>query len=79
MTVEEKVKQLIATQAGEDDSTRISSSQRLNEDLGLDSLDAVEICMGIEDEYQLDIPSDDIEPLKTVGDVIKYTLEHVGK
>ncbi|KEH99355.1 acyl carrier protein [Clostridium novyi A str. 4552] len=42
------------------------------DDLGVDSLDIFEIVMEIEDEFDLEIPNEDIENVKTVGDLVKY-------
>lgn len=55
------------------DLTEIHNDTRLSEDLGLDSLDLVEIGMEIEREYGIIIPDIEVEQWKTVGDVVKST------
>ena len=45
---------------------------RIAEDLGADSLDVVELLMSIEDEFEVEIPDEEIENLKTIGDVVEY-------
>ena len=49
-----------------------------NEDLGADSLDLVELIMGIEEEFDIEIPDEDAEKLTTVGEALKYTLAKIG-
>ena len=46
------------------------------DDLGADSLDLFELVMSLEDKYDVEIPSEELEKLLTVGDVIKYIEEH---
>ncbi|HCA40273.1 MAG TPA: acyl carrier protein [Aminobacterium sp.] len=48
------------------------------EDLGADSLDIVELIMGIEEEFDIEIPDEDAEKLTSVGEAMKYTLEKLG-
>ena len=47
------------------------------EDLGADSLDIVELIMGIEEEFDIEIPDDQVEKIKTVGDIVKFIEEKV--
>ncbi len=67
----EKVKAILAEQfdAVEDDITTETSIQ---DDLGADSLDVVDLLMVIEGEFDLEVPDTEIENLKTVGDLVKY-------
>ena len=68
---EERVRTIICDQlAVEPDKVKPASS--FIEDLGADSLDIVELVMTMEEEFDLDIPDEDAEKMKTVGDVIKY-------
>lgn len=70
-TVEERVKTIICDQlAVEPDKVKPTAS--FIEDLGADSLDIVELVMTMEEEFDLDIPDEDAEKIKTVGDVVKY-------
>lgn len=50
----------------------------LQGDLRLDSLDIVELVMNLEDEFAIEIPDDEIEPLKTVADVLAYVERRVA-
>ena len=67
----EKITQMLADQldANIDDMTM---ETRIGEDLGADSLDVVELLMAIEEEFDVEIPDEDIEALKTIGDVVEY-------
>ncbi|MDO4785636.1 MAG: acyl carrier protein [Fretibacterium sp.] len=48
------------------------------EDLGADSLDIVELIMGIEEEFDIEIPDEDAEKLTSVGEALNYTLSKIG-
>lgn len=67
----EKVIALIADQLGVD-ASEISADSRFNEDLNADSLDLYSLVMAIEDEYGVEIPSEKLEELATVQDVIDF-------
>ena len=67
----EKVKKIVAKSLGVDEST-ITKASSFQEDLGADSLDLMDMVMALEDEYNVEIPTDDLEQLVTVGDVVKY-------
>jgi acyl carrier protein len=66
------IKSIIEEQLGITDSEKITMETDLEEDLGADSLDAVEIIMAIEDEFDLEIPDQVAEELKTVTEIITY-------
>lgn len=70
-TIEAKVKSIIADQlgVGEDE---IKPASSFIEDLGADSLDIVELVMAMEEEFEIEIPDDQAENIKTVGDAINY-------
>ena len=70
----EKMKELIADQLGIDAET-ITAGSKFKEDLGADSLDLFELVMALEEEYNVEIPSEDLIELNTVEDVIKYLQE----
>ncbi len=72
----DKVKEIIVEQLGVE-ASRVSMDTHLMKDLEADSLDAVEIIMGIEEEYELEIPEEDAEGFQLVGDIVKYIEEHV--
>lgn len=50
----------------------ITEASRIEEDLGADSLDCVELLMAFEGEFNIEIPDEDVEKIKTVGDIYKY-------
>ena len=66
-----KVKQMIAEQLSAD-AASITEETSFKDDLGADSLDLFELVMAMEDEFNVEIPTDDLENLLTVGDVMKY-------
>jgi acyl carrier protein len=55
-----------------EDPRHIVADARLVHDLGADSLDAVALVMAIEDRFDVDMPDEDVEPLRTVGQLIEY-------
>ncbi len=67
----EKMKSMIAAQLGVKEET-ITKESNLKEDLGADSLDLFQLVMDLEDEYAVKIPSEDLESLVTVEDVMEY-------
>ncbi len=69
--VVDKIKTILAEQFKMDKSD-IEVSALIQDDLGADSLDVVELLMTIEDEFSLEIPDEDIENIKTVGDLVSY-------
>ncbi|MFA9378821.1 MAG: acyl carrier protein [Lachnotalea sp.] len=70
----ERMKEIIAEQlSAQVDAVTLSTS--FKEDLGADSLDLFELVMALEDEYSVEIPSEDLEKLTTVGAVIDYLKE----
>ncbi|WP_075719279.1 acyl carrier protein [Roseburia sp. 499] len=67
----EKMKEIIAEQLSAE-AADITMETSFKEDLGADSLDLFELVMALEDEYSVEIPSEDLENLLTVGDVVNY-------
>jgi len=76
-TVQPKVKEVIADQLGVDPE-RVKIEASFIDDLGADSLDIVELVMAVEEEFGIEIPDEDAEKLKTVGDFCNY-LQSKGK
>lgn len=74
-TIEAKVKSIIADQlgVGEDE---IKPESSFIEDLGADSLDIVELVMAMEEEFEIEIPDEEAENIKTVGDAVNYINTH---
>lgn len=73
--VEEKIKEIITKQMGVK-SEQVTSETSFINDLGADSLDTVELIMEFEDAFDMNIPDEDAEKIRTVGDAIKYIEEH---
>ena len=74
-TIEQKVKNIIADQLGVgEDEIKITSS--FIDDLGADSLDIVELVMAMEEEFEVEIPDEEAENIKTVQDAINSVTTH---
>ena len=71
----EKVKSIIVDQLDVDEE-KVTMNANIQDDLGADSLDIVDLVMSFEDEFDLEIPDDQVENIKTVGDVVKYIEEN---
>ena len=69
--MENKIKSIIVEQLGVK-AEEVTLEAKIMDDLGADSLDAVELVMALEEEFGIEIPDEDAEKLITVGDVIKY-------
>ena len=70
------MKKILAEQLDADiDSITLETD--IQDDLGADSLDVVEMLMSIEDEFEIEIPDEKIESLKTVGQVVEYIQENM--
>lgn len=68
----DKIKKIIVEQLNIDDGAFINLDTNLQEDLDADSLDAVEIIMNIEEEFDIKVDDDELENIKTIGDIVKY-------
>lgn len=67
----EKIRDRLADQLGIDE-TEITLDAQFKEDLGADSLDLMEMVMGLEDEYGIEIPVEELEQIETIGDLVEY-------
>ena len=67
----EKLRKIICDQL-ELDEDNITLETNLLDDLGADSLDVVDLVMSIEDEFEMEVPDEEIEKMKTVADVVKF-------
>lgn len=67
----EKIKEIVAESLGTEAST-LTAETSFKEDLGADSLDLFEMVMALEEEFNVEIPTDDLEGIKTIGDVEEY-------
>ena len=75
MTID-KIKQILADTL-DVNVDELSADTNIATDLGADSLDVVEILMSIEDEFEIEIPDEKIESLKTVGQVVEYIQDNM--
>ena len=76
--LEEKVKDIIVEELGVE-REKLTNNASFMEDLGADSLDTVELVMAFEKEFDVDIPDEEAEKLRTVGDALKYLHDKMGK
>ncbi len=67
----EKVKAILAEQFDVEED-KVTADTDLQEDLGADSLDVVDLLMSIEDKFGVEVPDDEIENIKTVGSLVSY-------
>ena len=67
----DRVKKIVAKHLGVDEAKVVETASFID-DLGADSLDAVELCMTLEEEFDITIPEDKIADLKTVKDIVDY-------
>ena len=71
----EKVKEIVAESLNVEEST-LSETTSFKEDLGADSLDLFEMVRAFEEAFEVEIPTEDLEQITTVGDVVKYIESH---
>ena len=74
--LDDKVKEIIAKELGVE-RDKLTNEASFMEDLGADSLDTVELVMEFEKEFNIDIPDEDAEKLRTVGDALNYLKSKV--
>lgn len=72
MTTFEKIRDIIASTLEIDEVESITMETSIMNDLEADSLDAVEIMMAIEDEFGVEIPDEDAENFRNIGDIVRY-------
>ena len=70
-----KVKEIIINELGVDPE-KVTSEASFVDDLGADSLDTVELVMAFEEEFTIDIPDEDAEQMRTVGEAVAYIKKH---
>ncbi len=71
----EKVRDIICEQF-DLEPDQVTENILLKEDLDADSLDLVDLVMSFEDEFQIEVPEEEVRNIKTVGDIVKYIEEH---
>jgi acyl carrier protein len=74
-SVEERVKQIIVEQLGVDEA-EVTPAASFVDDLGADSLDTVELVMAFEEAFEIEIPDEDAEKIRTVQDAVAYINQH---
>ena len=67
----EKVKAIIVDQLNVDEN-EVTEASNIQEDLNADSLDIVDLVMSFEEEFEIEIPDEEVEKIKTVGDIVKF-------
>ena len=77
MDIEGKVKEIIVEQLGIDEA-QVNAEASFIDDLGADSLDTVELVMAFEEKFDIEIPDEDAEKMRTVGDAIEYLNSKLG-
>jgi acyl carrier protein len=77
MDVEAKVKEIIVEQLGVDEE-QVAPEASFIDDLGADSLDTVELVMAFEEKFDIEIPDEDAEKMRTVGDAINYLKDKLA-
>ena len=71
----DKLKELVVDQLGVDDD-EVTTEATIQEDLGADSLDLVDLVMAVEEDFDVKIADEDLEGIKTVGDIVDYIAEN---
>jgi acyl carrier protein len=77
-SLETKVRNILAEQLGVD-LGEVTPDARILDDLGADSLDVVEMVMSIEEAFDIEVPDEDVEELRTVADVERYVTRAMGE
>lgn len=72
----DKVKKIIVDQLDVEED-KVTEAASITDDLGADSLDVVDLVMSFEEEFDIAIPDDQVEKIKTVGDIVKFIEEKV--
>jgi acyl carrier protein len=78
MDIFEKLKEIIVQELNVTPE-QVTMEAKFQEDLGADSLDVVELVMKIEEEFGIEVPDEDAEKIRTVGDAVKYIEEKLKK
>ena len=78
MDISEKVKEIVSSQL-DVEIGEVKDEARFIEDLGADSLAIVELVLAFEEQFEIDIPDEDTEKIRTVGDAVRYIEARAGK
>ena len=71
----EKLRDIVVDQL-DVDADKVTLGASISEDLGADSLDIVDLVMSLEEEFDMEIPDEAVENIKTIGDIVKYIEEN---
>ncbi|MCI8349935.1 MAG: acyl carrier protein [Oscillospiraceae bacterium] len=72
----EKVKDILVDQLDVDED-KVKADSSITDDLGADSLDVVDLVMSLEEEFDVEVPDEEVENMKTVGDIVKYIEDRI--
>jgi len=75
--LEGRIRTLVADQLGVD-VAEVTRDASILDDLGADSLDVVELVMSLEDEFDIEVPDEEVEAMRTIGDIQKYVIANVA-
>lgn len=75
MSIFEKVQKIICEQL-ELDEHLVTEDARIEDDLSADSMDLVDLAMSIEEEFEIEVPDEALENIKTVGDIVNFIEEN---
>lgn len=75
--VVDRIRTLVASQLGVD-AAEVTEDASILEDLGADSLDVVELVMSLEEAFDIEVPDEDVETMRTVGDVERYVSQRLA-
>ncbi len=78
MSLEKRVTNLVVTQLGVD-AAKVTKDSSFIDDLGADSLDTVELVMAFEEEFDIEIPDEDAQKMRTISDVLEYLKDKVDE
>lgn len=73
----EKVRDILVDQLDVEEE-RVTMDASITDDLGADSLDVVDLVMSLEEEFDVEIPDNQVENIKTVGDIVRYIEDNVA-
>jgi len=74
----ERIREIVAGQLGVE-SEQVIPQASILDDLGADSLDVVELVMALEEAFDIEVPDEDVEAIRTVGDVQSYVASRVAR
>ena len=75
--MEGRIRSIVAEQLGVD-LGEVTPNASILDDLGADSLDVVELMMAIEEAFDIEVPDEDVERMRTIGDMERYVTEHAA-